>query len=136
VSSPGSTVYESTQTSSVYTAGVPTTSVYVTPTTVCTVEEGMDEPKFVPDENIRDSNNRPIKDADNLRPRNNNPFTVDRNTVTIRFVFNPAIPAESLKLVRPNNVDSITVTFKRPRKDRPESVVEVSIHVVSLKWII
>ncbi|XP_053374145.1 uncharacterized protein LOC128546814 [Mercenaria mercenaria] len=84
----------------------------------------MDEPKFIPDRNIRDNDNRPIKDADNLRPRNNNPFTVDRNTVTIRFVFNPAIPVESLKMIRPNNVDSITVTYISPRNSRPKPVVE------------
>ncbi|XP_053374146.1 uncharacterized protein LOC128546815 [Mercenaria mercenaria] len=40
------------------------------------------------------------------------------------IVFNPAIPVESLKMIRPNNVDSITVTYISPRNSRPKPVVE------------
>jgi hypothetical protein len=114
-----------------------TSSVYGTPTTVCTVEEGMDEPKFIPDRNIRDKNNRVPENVDRLRPRNRRPYTVDTNTVTIRFLFEPAIPVESLKLINPDNVDSIEVTYISPRRPNQEvPVVEVIITLFNRSSII
>ena len=103
------------------------TSVYLTPTTVCTVSEGMDRPKSIPRENIRDNNDRIPEGADNLRPSSDTPFTVDRNTVTIRFLFNPAIPVESLDVIQPRNVESITVYYIRPRSTRRIPVVTVIV---------
>lgn len=121
-----SSVSSSVYTSSSGLSSGPTTSVYITPTTVCTVEEGMDEPKFIPDNNIRDNKGRVPDNVQRLRPGSKNPFTVDKDTVTIRFLFNPAIPVESLELIQPKNVDSITVTYRTPRKpNQDQPVVEV-----------
>lgn len=88
----------------------------------------MDEPKFIPDGNIRDINDRVPDDVDRLRPKSRRPFTVDSNSVTLRFLFEPRIPVESLHLVRPENVNSITVTYKKPKKTNEEvQVVEVNV---------
>lgn len=100
-----------------------TGSVSTSATTVCTVEEGMDEPQYIPNENIKDPNDRVPNNVNGLRPGNKNPFTVNRPTYTVRLLFQPAIPAESLKLIRPTNVDTLSVWYISPR--RPNSRIEV-----------
>lgn len=125
----------SSSTSSLYTTGTTpesttSTSVYLTPTTVCTVTEGMDRPKSIPRENIRDNNDRIPQGAENLRPNAENPFTVDRNSFTVRFLFNPAIPVESLELIRPRNIEDITVSYVQPRNNKRIPVVEVCLNIL------
>ena len=105
------------------------TSVYITPTTVtteCTVEEGMDEPQFIPNSNIRDNRNKVPKNVEKLRPRSKQPFSVDQNTYTLTFLFPSPIPVESVELQNPTNVESFTVTYtspSRPNKDEPVAEV-------------
>ena len=124
-------------TSSAYGQSSSSSSVYVTPTTVCTVEEGMDNPKYIPDRNIRNPNGRTPEDADRLRPSSRRPYTVDRNREIIRFLLNPARPVESLELVNPENVRDFTVRYVRPgRPQNPVTVVEVQIFHSSNKHVV
>ena len=119
-------------TSSAYGQSSSASSTYGTPTTVCTVEEGMDNPKYIPDRNIRNPNGRTPEDADRLRPSSRRPYTVDRNREIIRFLLSPARPIESLELVNPENVRDFTVRYIRPgRPGNPVTVVEVLLITMS-----
>jgi hypothetical protein len=88
----------------------------------------MDRPKSIPRENIRDDNNRIPDGAENLRPNARNPFIVNRKSFTVRFLFNPAIPVESLELIKPNNIEDITVSYVRPGSNKRIPVVEVFVY--------
>jgi hypothetical protein len=137
-SSPYSTLTASSieTTSGVFTTSIPSTvttqgteasSVHVTPTTVCTVDEGMDDPKNIPDSNIIDETGKTPADVGRLRPTSRTPFSVNKRTYTIRFLFRPAIPVERLEVIKPDNVDSITVKYVSPsRPNNPVDVVTVS----------
>ena len=128
---PGTSPTTSTSTS-VYPGTSPTTSsttssVYITPTTVCTVEEGMDDPQYIPDENIDDGgNSEPVS---RLRPSTNKPYSVDRRTITIKFTFVRPMPLESVRLINPENVQSITITYDAPGRPNTEIPV-VEVHTV------
>jgi hypothetical protein len=120
-------VYTTSTPSTVSTQGTSTSSVYITPTTICTVEEGMDDPQNIPDSNIIDETGKTPADVGRLRPTSRTPFSVNKRTYTIRFLFRPAIPVERLEVIRPDNVDSITVKYVSPsRPNSPVDVVTVS----------
>lgn len=85
-------------------------------TTRCAVVDGMDDPLFIPDKMIVDENDRPLANAGDLRPDSRRPFEVNRNRITIKFWFMPAVPIESIRLPTAENVDSFSVSYVRPNK--------------------
>jgi hypothetical protein len=100
-------------------------SVY---TTECTISEGMDEPQFIPNNNIRDDKDDKVpKDVENLRPDSKKPFSVNVDKITLKIWFMPAVRLASIRLISPDNVDSITVWYIKPtsRTSRESPVVQV-----------
>ncbi|WAQ93605.1 TSP1-like protein [Mya arenaria] len=130
------TPYTSTSTSEGTTTTPFETTIYVTPTTAttpyttssvmttrCEVEEGMDEPQYIPDDKIVDVDDETPDDVGKLRPNSNRPFVADKNKLIIKFWFMPAVPVESVRLPTADNVDYFTVSYLRPRQGTPEVVV-------------
>ena len=110
-----------TQTSSGYTSGG------AGATTVCNIDEGMDEPQYIPNKNIRDENDKVPEDVGMLRPGSNKPFSVNRNKILLKVWLMPARRIASVRLIRPTNVDSITVWYIKPtsKTSRERPVAEV-----------
>jgi hypothetical protein len=116
------------------TTSTATSSVY---TTECTISEGMDEPQFIPNNNIRDDKDDKVpKDVENLRPDSNKPFSVNVDKITLKIWFMPAVRLASIRLISPENVDSITVWYIKPtsRTSRESPVVQV-IAVIILVYL-
>ena len=92
--------------------------------------EGMNEPQLIPADNIRTDNNNetPNRVKNNLRPNSETPFTVNDESITLKFWFMPAIPIESVQLVTSDNVGLITVSYIKP-----ESAVSNDINVVTVR---
>ena len=99
-------------------------------TSTCTMVEGMNEPQLIPADNIRTDNNNetPNRVKNNLRPNSETPFTVNDESITLKFWFMPAIPIESVQLVTSDNVKSITVSYIKP-----ESAVSRAVKVVTVR---
>ena len=115
-----------TQTASEYTTGG------AGATTVCNIDEGMDEPQYIPNKNIRDENDKVPEDVGMLRPGSNRPFSVNRNTILLKVWLMPARRLASVRLIRPDNVEYITVWYIRPtsKTSRERPVAEVGWHLV------
>jgi hypothetical protein len=125
---------EITSTQVVTSTSTATSSVH---TTECTISEGMDEPQFIPNNNIRDDKDDKVpKDVENLRPDSNKPFSVNVDKITLKIWFMPAVRLASIRLISPENVDSITVWYIKPtsRTSRESPVVQV-IAVIILVYL-
>lgn len=112
-----------------YTGSVSGSGTYSSPsTTPCNVVEGMDDPLYIPNRNIRYEDDEIPDRVQRLRPDSENPFSVNKGTVTLKVWFMPAVRISSFKVIKPENVESITVWYikstSRTSKSRP--VVQVS----------
>ena len=117
-----------TQTASEYTTGG------AGATTVCNIDEGMDEPQYIPNKNIRDENDKVPDDVGMLRPDSNKPFSVNRNRILLKVWLMPARRLASVRLIRPDNVESITVWYIRPTsktsRERPVAEVITQLEII------
>lgn len=97
--------------------------------------EGMNEPQLIPADNIRtdDNNETPNRVKNNLRPNSDTPFTVDAESITMKFWFMPAIPIESVQLVTFKNVESITVSYIKPESAVSKEVKVVTVSILYYK---
>ena len=99
-------------------------------TTRCEVDDGMKNSQYIPNENIVDMDDETPDDVGKLRPESDRPFVVNRNKITLKFWFMPAVPVYSVSLETAINVKSFTVSYVRPNQG--STVVEVASVCISM----
>ena len=86
--------------------------------------EGMDDPLYIPDDQILVDDKKNQNDAPKLRPTSNRPFVTDKDVLTVRIWIMPAARIKSAELVTFTNVDTFDVYYVKPGKSSKEVLYE------------
>jgi hypothetical protein len=76
--------------------------------------DGMDEPVYVPDNQIVIDDASNEKNVKNLRPNSKNPLVVKKDVITIKVWIMPEARISSANLVTSKNVKSYDVYYVKP----------------------
>ena len=82
--------------------------------TPCAMIDGMNEPVYVPDDQIIIDDESNLKNVKNLRPNSKNPLEVRKNVITIKLWIMPEARISSANLVTAKNVKSYDVYYVKP----------------------
>ena len=74
----------------------------------------MDDSLFIRRKNIVNEDDEVPKGVDKLRTTSDEPFSVKKDSIRLKFWLMPAVRVSSVSLVNPRNVDSYTVSYIKP----------------------